>query len=391
MGKYDFTSPGAAAGSGIMEVMTQRRAEARQRMLDEIAAKDSESERNLRDIQGQTAKTQSEIAQFEEARKNWHAGQQVTGPMADIAAKYNALGKDPNQPTPQVSTEESFSVPDDPSAQVEQPVGPNQPVTLPKADTGSNFYQGSQEDQTRERRRANMDRVKQAIAAHPDMSEMEKMLTVSQALEDPNLPGEFWKTLEDPQAVNSFDPVSNKVTPLMGKDGKPITTRGNQTIIDRGRPPVGPQPQFVGTDSKGKIVWGQQGSAYTWDENGKKVPYNGEIEAKPTNASKSAGETIPPALLNRATTARAAFEKTRTRLIRPNGDAGARSAFTEAATSAVGALKDLPPNVYSVFAQIINDPSADTTPTTDIVSGDIGLNEEERALLQKLLIQIRGK
>ena len=51
MARYNWISPGAAASESILETLTQRRAEERQRLLDEIAAKDAESMRAAREAQ----------------------------------------------------------------------------------------------------------------------------------------------------------------------------------------------------------------------------------------------------------------------------------------------------------------------------------------------------
>lgn len=75
MSQYNFVSPGAAAGAGLEDVLARNRAEARQRMLDEVSKRNIESEMQARrqqsDIAAQNAASMEQYRTGEAAR--WQA------------------------------------------------------------------------------------------------------------------------------------------------------------------------------------------------------------------------------------------------------------------------------------------------------------------------------
>lgn len=68
MGRYDFVSPGAMAGQGLLETLTKNRLENRQRMLDELQQQNIQSEISNR--QSQAASAAEERSAMAEWRKS---------------------------------------------------------------------------------------------------------------------------------------------------------------------------------------------------------------------------------------------------------------------------------------------------------------------------------
>ena len=86
MSQYNFVSPGAAAGAGLEDVLTQARAQRRQQMLDEITRKNVESEISARREQSETAaRNAASAAEERQGMAAWRNAQ-----MQDINDKRQA-------------------------------------------------------------------------------------------------------------------------------------------------------------------------------------------------------------------------------------------------------------------------------------------------------------
>jgi hypothetical protein len=115
---YQFGSPLAAAGSALTDLLAQRKAEQRQKMLDDIAAQDAESMRASRQAQIEMSQAQTEMAQERAELERMNAflagnpmGTEVPedSEFLDILRKFNRVQQGSPIPTPGVNTGESYS------------------------------------------------------------------------------------------------------------------------------------------------------------------------------------------------------------------------------------------------------------------------------------------
>src|SRR4051812_7935866 len=101
MSRYQFLSPGAAAGDALVDQLAKSRAEQRQNLLDEITRKNAESERTYRDQSAQA--DQRRAAADEEWRKSQLQG--VSDAKAAKQRRHDMIDQmlgDQNQMDPQV-------------------------------------------------------------------------------------------------------------------------------------------------------------------------------------------------------------------------------------------------------------------------------------------------
>lgn len=397
MSKYQFTSPGAAAGEGILQVLAQRRLEARQRMIDEVARQDSESERAARAQNIINSQTANEGQLLDQAKPGWSMGMDLSGidpKLLEIARKRGLVSAGARPLTPQVTTEEAgFGLPTAPDSTVDpSEAGPITSGEAPKPES-QNYYVGSPEDRARTRRMEQVGKVMAAINGHPGMSETEKMLSIAQAMEDPNLPGEFYRTLETPQNVSIFDQENGGISPALDKDNHPITTRGNNQFLIKTRPPRLPNSyQNAGIDPATKkpvTLDMATGQYFTTDANGARSPYGGAIDAKPTSAG-SKGNFLSPTESAVVTKSRKDYETAKTKYFNTSGIAAAKAVYTQAAITALDKL-GLPSNVRSAIIETMNDPNAEDVTSVEIANGHTDLTEQEQFMLVRALSAVRGK
>lgn len=283
MSRYNFTSPGAAAGEGIVNILAQRRAEARQKMIDEIDRQNSESARRLQQEQLTASQQRRELEQLGAQTESMPYDAEVTPatPGFDLMRKYNRLQP---KPTASVSTSESFTPAEgqegmefeqQPGAGLPQepmPVGPDTPVRY--------GYAGTREDQ--ERNRANRE-ISALLERHPDMSdEAKQAVEFAMASGDlSSLGAGFWQTFKQGKGRIIYDSDSGTWQEL--PDGItdvtviPRTPQGPRDTMQD----LGPARDEAGNEIKGKRVVIQNGQLTVVD-----LPKGiGDIAPKPSPTS----------------------------------------------------------------------------------------------------------
>ena len=250
MARYNFTSPGAEAGAGILDILTQRRLEERQRMLDEIAAKDSESRRAQTEQQikasqeaVQGAAQQRELTQLAAGEEGLEPGDQPPADLMNLFQKYGKVRAPKMEEVPgEVVPFQNPQV-----GEVGDITGPMEgvgEVVKPKFTKGG--YVGSKEDRTRKRR---FDQMGNVIGSMSDenVPYMEKLLRIAQAIEDPNLPGTFYTALDREQPQYTIDDETGKISRAVDPvTNEPIRGSSRVTHIPRPYRPLR-EPRTAGT------------------------------------------------------------------------------------------------------------------------------------------------
>jgi len=320
MGRYNFISPGAAAGDSIVDVLTARRAEERQRLLDEIASKNAEVNRRATESNIKLQGERGEREQLDFADDTWQQGDDLSNidpVILEIARRTGRLGPAPQGPVPSTSAKvsgeaepmddagellgppQTMALPRDPNVEVVEP------PAMPTPPSHQNYYRGSADDQKRTRVNKNTQAFLDQLKANPDMSEIERILGANTVQENEGvLPAGFWNALQEREQFHSYDPETNKLTPQVDAEGKPVRApRGRDPIIMRSREPrelrdtgqyLGPVMGPDGQPVPGKIMMIQNGRPAIVDLPGGAA----SIGAKPTAASQSKKDQVPVPLMN---------------------------------------------------------------------------------------------
>lgn len=381
--RYNFVSPGGEAVDALEGLMTQRKAEARQAMLDEIAKQNAESTRALQ-------QRQIDAADLEAAQYGLTMGQdvsQIDPKYLEILKKHNMVGANP-VPKPSVSTDTEFSMPGpvDGSFEEGQPTAQAEAAPATPEDTGI-YFSGRPEERDRER-------IKQQIGSvigqlnDPNLSELEKFIMISAAMEDKNgLPAGAYAASQPRNPFMVFDEESGKFDSVPGPDGKPMLAGpGDSPIIRRGYRPNDPQGSFsyAGTDPKSGLP------VIMNNRTGVLSVGNIAVGAKPTAASELRSK-IPPTLYNALATARGKAAPSAGIFGVGGGrvDPKGNEQYRQAQLNIVNAAP-VTPDVKDTIIDVINDPEAAGTPTTEIIEAHKGVfNEKELDEFSQLLFLVR--
>lgn len=295
MPTYSFTSPGAAAGQAMQDVLTQRREEARQRLLDEIAAKDAESTRAARAAQVKATEESVLASQAQREKERLAIATEGLKPGADAPPGFEeafqkaglmvapSIEETPAEPLP-------FQTPlvGEEVQGIEGLLDIGQPVK-PEAKRGG--YRGTEEQQDKARR---VEQAKKVFGVFQDTaaSKPEKTAALIQAiLESGDIPaGGFAPILaspEPPKGRFAFDPVNKKSIPMLDPSGRQITTE--EDVMELSYPPRGPAESpliflFEDPDTK-RPVYRMGNKPVISDDSGNFVEYRGKAGVKPTAAS----------------------------------------------------------------------------------------------------------
>jgi hypothetical protein len=260
MPRYDFQSPTAAAGQGIQDILTKRREEARQALLDEITAKNAEASRAGQEESIKTSKENRARQLFLDSQEGREMGDDLSGLPPELLAEYqrrSLLGPNPN-PQPSVSTETDFGG-------GEAPVVEGQPSVQSTA-SHSNYYVGNKDQRKTERIRKNIGGVISQMG-DPNRSHIENMASLWQASEDPTAPAGLY-TAAQPREPKVFVDAYGNAKPIK-VDGKSVMAGlGDDPIVRGTYPPqerrdtgtvYGPALDNNGQPIPGKVIMTQNG------------------------------------------------------------------------------------------------------------------------------------
>jgi hypothetical protein len=98
MPRYDFQSPTAAAGQGIQDILTKRREEARQALLDEITAKNAEQQRLASEENIKSSQENRTRQLFLDSVEGREMGEDLSTLPPELLAEYQRRGmREPTQ------------------------------------------------------------------------------------------------------------------------------------------------------------------------------------------------------------------------------------------------------------------------------------------------------
>lgn len=296
------------AATTLQSILARKSQEKRQALLDslnqqnvqsEIAARDENAKSMAEQRQALSEKNALSMADSAGLTPDEDISNRFDPSVLGVLKKYGRVKSSVDSPTPTVTTTESF---DDgsqgtPATSVGTPLPPK---------TGT-FYRGSSEDIQRARVKHNVGDFLEAFRQNPNMSPTERLLGISQAMEEKAPAAALSQTLE---------PVPNQW--IMDADSGNITKANippGDHIITRSRTPQGfaPSFQFSGIDPKTNLPvrmdarTGAFSVAPILDAQGK--PTKGGMGPKPTTASAQKPDKFPPAEINAMKMALAAYQK----------------------------------------------------------------------------------
>ena len=258
--RYDFQSPGAAAGAGLLDVLAKQRVEARQALLDEVAAKDSESRRamdaaNIAQSNDAmlTAKQNRVSARFRDAAPQLRMGQDVSTmdpELLEYMQKNAMLSPDARPPVPSVETSEeltglkpeAFDLAFDPNDKSEHSVTidpaearPATPKPAKPANHGK-YYRGGEDEIKQNKIVADTNAAVAYINSHPEMSHLERTTLLANARQDKSV-NDVYDRPDRPQMIFSQDDGTLKEAPPI--NGKvPMVPSGQNNVLTHTRPPL---------------------------------------------------------------------------------------------------------------------------------------------------------
>lgn len=297
MPRFDFRSPGASAAEAIQELLTQRKMEARQAMLDKLSEENMQHQWKASDAQIDIATRGQKIAEDRE-RREADAQTETTwrnqiGDLPDDAnleslkesnpELYNELVKrnmrrvEPSK-TPMVSSATSYSptpkmgpLSDDELANEALGAATNieAPTQAGPEIPGGEFFVGTKDFQKQRRREAEYDRIMQ----NPDFAkadELTKAMMLAKIDEKFNIPE---SAIAGPRRVIPIPPGSRTPVELGPRD---------QAIEMNYPPQVGAwsRPVFIGMQGSNAVMQQPDGSISL-----QPVPGTGELEGKPGTVS----------------------------------------------------------------------------------------------------------
>jgi hypothetical protein len=400
MGKYDFKSPGAEAGSAIEDLLTKRREEARQALLDQMAQQNAEANRRATEENIRTSKERSlnqEVEAVEAGLEPKDDLSRIEPRLLDVLRQRGRVGQ-VQVDNPQVETSVSFASPDGMGDFVTQgemnlpgALGPDNLSTF-EPNKGPKFieaYLGDRDQRRRERVRDNIGRVISSMG-DVNVSPAERMMALYQAMETDtgNPPAGIWDLFEPGQEVVAYDEATGK---FMDPSGKVLTKLPkNARVVERPRPPQGVHQSFsyAGVDPKSglPIVMGSrpgEGGLPVMFSGGQ--PYAGAIAPKPTATSGKPQDILPDGAVKELAALRAKADRS---------DQDGRN-YLESVANRISIAKVLPDVKTAVrdVMSTIGTPQEDTRTAQEIAAEmkqDPEATDEEIMQFINLLIMVRG-
>lgn len=261
MGRYDFESSGGNAGAAVLDILTKRRAEDRQKMLDEIMSKNSASQRAGEQERILASQQEREQSSVDSAAKNFDINADLSSVAESNPDLFRAMqkrgmtGQKAPGTTPSVSTETSFSDVNGNKLEGDEPAE-GVPATLPSRTSIpqiQSFFRGNAEQQKAERIKTQRSKALADITSNPKMSRLEQVMSLANAGEE-QLPGTAYSSTQPEKPYYIFDQDTGKLTQADPINGVvPTAGPGDPSVLTHTRPPQ-PQRQhfqYAGTDADG--------------------------------------------------------------------------------------------------------------------------------------------
>jgi hypothetical protein len=378
MSEYNFVSPGRCSRRWHSSILAQARAEQRQKLIDEITAKNAASQRAENEQQIAASKAamsrsqhQQDIEDLNVAANGLDVGEDLSNnPQLELFKRYGLVGPKPAGTTPVVSTSESVS---GVQGQPDVPVD-STPTTITDAPTpsqtppGTNYFVGRPEDRKRERVKRQVGDMISTLG-DPNIPNWQRMLAIYNATEQ-DIPANAATSMQPEKPMFTVS-SSGKITPVTDPSThKPMTAPpGDSPFIHLPTPPQGAQPQFIGTDADGRPVFASGGEVFTHDKDGHRVPYNAALGAKPS--SNTSANKLVHVPVNAVNSYKAAVNKVQQAQANAPlwGENTALTAAQQNMQSVQGSIISLVPNpeLQGHLAKIIASPVAKERSTEEIV------------------------
>lgn len=261
-----------STASTLQGILARQKAEARQKLLDDAASQNMQSEMAARADQMKTSASNRQLATFKAGTENAEMGQDFSSAPPELQDALKAFGAVQTTPTglhPQVTTSDQMT------PQTGQPPTPEeldrmaaqapQPDAAPAGKPGL-YYKGNHDQQLQERQKMAFGGLISS-GAFKDNPGMDQILALMTAGEDNKVPSQAYGALQPKGSAYVFDQDNGSVHAATTPDGKPISTgrEGNQ-FLTHTRPPLPPTMQpFESHDKDGNpVLLGYDGRRNTY-------------------------------------------------------------------------------------------------------------------------------
>jgi hypothetical protein len=285
MGRYNFVSPGASFTDEMTRMLAERKAEQRQQMLDELtqkqeerAQKDAESLWAARDLQSKAAQQNMDLQELAALEAGFDLGDDPSERLSpEQFERFKQWGRVvPGAPagTPSVSTDTTFAfdeadLPEDALAGGLPEAGEFISGEETPAEAAARYrFVGTPEARAEEARKRQEGEMISRLMENPETAQVGELLATIVA-SGQQIPAQIWGELLPGTPMMVFDQETGQMTPALGPDGKPVTTRGADPVINRGYRPREPKGgsgnvQVLGKDENGHPIYFIPGyGAYT--------------------------------------------------------------------------------------------------------------------------------
>jgi hypothetical protein len=397
-GSIQTMTPGSAVAGQLQNILANKRLEARQNLLDQLNAQNVQSQISDRDANAQSmADYRKTQAAYRQSMDENRIAQEVQRRSSGLAPHQPVVGSDLD------FFEKNAPSMIDPAVQGTQPLGPDEAgPTLPSQPA---TFHGLPVQLENERKRA----AQQAYMAQladptseannkPDLLRAAEYYSVfgHEAPEGtirPKVGGKVY--LIDQEHGRIIDPVTQQ--PIAANSIGPNDKLENWT-----RPPkeTTPNVTMVGQTPDGDPVFqtnrlDKAGLPVLMTKDG---PYNGKVLAK-DSAAQHKPTSIPTSEFNKLADLRKKAQPTPGFIQNitggvlgspnqaPQQNVDAYKSYAKSEAAKLGLSQD----VQSAFSDVLDDPEADKYTAAQIAAGHTNLSAEDRAALQKIILEARAK
>lgn len=359
MPRYGFTSPGGNIVDSLAALREQKRIEARQAMLDELERQRTTSALDTDKVQRRDAEQrmlhnnqQMEIERLGVAASGLEPQQEPDPENAPLFKKYGLLTQQRDEWATGAPT--ANQVPNiGEEGPLEGPIGPTLKPT--KLQIGGKYLGTQKQRDDAEDARIGAEVMK--VLLDPKSTESQKVAAVLRAdTGKGKIPAGGYTAM-----LNSFRPEQGKA--LLKPDNTyqlPDGTISKQLppgmdVIRGFQPhptPVPAQPQWLGPDGDGNLVFATNGEAFT-NVDGKRVPFTGKLVGKPSAQTGKVPEIWPAGTSQRLGELRGKAADTEGWNGRKGTDLE-KSVAREAMISAIASAKVVDPSIKEAALNVLN-------------------------------------
>lgn len=401
----DYFTPGAAVAGSLENILARKKNEARQSMLDQLAAQQLDAQNQERQSLAQYR--QAEIDNLHQRMYQQMAGSGVLQEGEDYTGKldpgFTKFLKDygyttdmlPGQPEAQVSSKIT-SYNQNPEGETPETYDLSTESTSPETTAPTPNKHGLFFQDPARRKAEEEAKQMEGLITNGDLDPdkpmtIQRAVAISRAMKDPKILEQYLNTMKQGAPTEMEELVT------LGPNGKVNATgkKFPKGTVFRNEPNA-PQPTAAQSPKwvQGEMVDKTGKTVPAWiDENHPTrppVPSPGGFRVKPSGGAGSAASksvVIPPALVSRLATSRKNLEAARG--VFGGTPNNLQNEFDTLKNSVV--QYGITPAVRAAAAEIYNDPKAKGVPTAQIAADQDDLSPEEQESLRYILSVIRGE